>query len=159
MAQEIERKFLVAGDFSKGVSCSLPIVQGYLCSDARRTVRVRVCGDSGFITVKGASDESGLSRFEWEKEIPASDAMSLLELALPGVISKTRHLVPCPDGVHTWEVDEFHGDNEGLLLAEIELSSEDEAFERPDWLGKEVTGDPTYYNSALSRNPYKNWNR
>jgi len=155
MLQEIERKFLVKGDYKSEAFGQVRIIQGYLNSDPQRTVRVRVKGDRGFITVKGVN--SGASRFEWEKEIPAGEAEVLLELAEPGVIDKTRYLIRNSDGKHIWEVDEFHGDNEGLTVAEIELKSEDEAFEKPEWLGEEVTGDPRYFNSALKDNPYKNW--
>ena len=121
-------------------------------------MRVRVKGDKGFITIKGASNAGGATRFEWEKEIPADEAKALLSLAETGVIDKTRHLVKNTDGIHTWEVDEFHGDNDGLIVAEIELEDENEPFDKPSWLGEEVTGDPRYYNAMLSRNPYKNWN-
>lgn len=159
MAQEIERKFLVAGPFRPEAFSSYRIIQGYLCSDPDRTVRVRVRDDRGFITIKGGSSASGASRFEWEKEIPVQEAKALLQLAEPGVIDKTRYLIRNTDGVHIWEVDEFYGDNDGLLIAEIELSSEDEPFDRPAWLGEEVTGDARYYNSALSRKPFKSWNR
>ncbi len=155
MAQEIERKFLVSGDYKASAYKASRISQGYLCSDPARTVRVRLKDDKGFLTVKGAGDESGMSRFEWEKEISADDAKALLAICDPGVIDKTRHLVKV--GGHTYEVDEFHGDNEGLTVAEIELSDEAEAFERPFWLGKEVTGDARYYNSALAKHPYKDW--
>lgn len=157
MLQEIERKFLVKGDFKTEAYKRTRIIQGYLCSDPERTVRVRVKGEQGFITVKGAGSASGVSRFEWEKEIPVADAMALLEIAEPGVIDKTRFLVRCADGVHTWEVDEFHGENAGLVMAEIELNAEDETFDRPDWLGEEVTGDARYYNSMLKSDPFKNW--
>ena len=157
MAQEIERKFLVNGDFSGGVFDSTRITQGYLNSSPQRTVRVRLRGGRGFITVKGQSDASGASRIEWEKEIAPQEAQSLLALAEKGVIDKTRHLVRNTDGVHIWEVDVFHGDNEGLVVAEIELSSEDEAFDRPQWLGEEVTGDLRYYNSSLMKHPFKDW--
>ena len=157
MTQEIEKKFLIRGDFRKDVFKSLRITQGYLCSAPERTVRIRVRDDRGFITIKGIAGASGASHFEWEKEIPADEAMELLALAEPGVIDKTRHLIRNSDGVHTWEVDEFHGDNEGLLMAEIELGDENESFDRPDWLGEEVTGDGRYYNSMLARNPFKNW--
>lgn len=158
MAQEIERKFLVKGDSYKTEAyAAVRITQGYLCSMPERTVRVRVKGDRGFITVKGIGSASGASRFEWEKGIPVEDARALLKLAEPGVIDKTRHLVKADDGIHTWEVDEFHADNEGLTMAEVELTDENEAFARPDWLGEEVTGDARYYNSALSRCPYKDW--
>lgn len=152
---EIERKFLVCGDFKSSAFEALRITQGYLSSVPERTVRVRVKGDNGYITVKGAGSASGASRFEWEKEISLEDAEALMGLCEPGVIDKTRYLVKVGD--HTFEVDEFYGDNEGLTVAEVELSSEEEAFEKPSWLGREVTGDPRYYNSALVKNPYKNW--
>ena len=157
MAQEIERKFLVVGDFKPEVFRSYHIAQGYLSRTPGRTVRVRVRDDQGFITIKGPSFDGGLSRFEGEKEIPAGEAEELLALAEPVVIEKTRHLVRNADGVHTWEVDEFHGANSGLVLAEIELGSPDEAFARPSWLGPEVTGDRRYYNSHLSRFPFTSW--
>ena len=155
MSLEIERKFLVTGDFKQEAFNALRITQGYLCSAPERTVRVRIKGDKGYITIKGQSSASGLSRFEWEKEIPLAEAESLLKLAEPGVIDKTRYLVRDADGIHTWEVDEFHGANEGLVMAEIELESENDSFGRPAWLGEEVTGDPRYYNSYLSQHPYK----
>lgn len=155
MAVEIERKFLVDGEFRHIAESSVRVVQGYLSSVPERTVRVRVYGDRGFITIKGIGSSSGMSRFEWEKEISCEEAMSLLEICEAGVIDKTRHIVRVGD--HVYEVDEFHGDNEGLVVAEIELSSEDESFVRPDWLGREVTGDSRYYNSMLSSNPFKNW--
>ena len=120
-----------------------------------RTVRVRVKGEKGFITIKGIGSESGASRFEWEKEIPVAEVQELLKLCEPGVIDKTRYLVKA--GEHTFEVDEFYGDNEGLTVAEVELASENEAFDKPAWLGEEVTGDVKYYNSMLMKNPYKNW--
>ncbi len=155
MAQEIEKKFLVDGDFKSAAFKATRITQGYLSSVPERTVRVRVKGDKGFITVKGIGNESGASRFEWEKEIPVDDVKALLQICEPGVIDKTRYLVKA--GEHTFEVDEFYGDNEGLTVAEVELSDENEAFDRPSWLGKEVTGDAKYYNSMLMKNPYKNW--
>ena len=154
MAQEIERKFLVKGDFKAEAFKETRITQGYLSSVPERTVRVRVKGDKGFITIKGIGNASGASRFEWEKEIPVEEVRSLLELAEPGVIDKTRFLVKA--GEHTFEVDEFYGDNEGLTVAEVELSDENEAFEKPAWLGEEVTGDAKYFNSMLMKNPYKN---
>lgn len=157
MAFEIERKFLVAGDFKAEAFRAIPMKQGYLSSASGRTVRVRIAGDKGFLTIKGPSDASGLSRFEWEKEITISEAEALLEIAEPGVIDKTRYLVAAGDGKHTWEVDEFHGENEGLVVAEIELGATDEDFGRPAWLGAEVTGDRRYYNSYLSGNPFSNW--
>ena len=152
MAKEIERKFLVSGEFRQDSPESYNIMQGYICSDPGRTVRVRVRGDKGFLTIKGQSSEDGLSRFEWEKEIPVSEALELMNLCVSGVIDKTRYLVPY--GGHTYEVDVFHGSNEGLVLAEIELSDELEAFEKPFWLGEEVTGDMRYYNSMLSLHPF-----
>lgn len=157
MANEIERKFLVKGDYKSQAFKQTAICQGYLNSAPERTVRVRIKGEKGFVTVKGAGNETGVSRFEWEKEIPVEDAKSLLALAEPGVIDKVRFLVRSTDGIHTWEVDEFHGENEGLVVAEVELSDENETFDRPDWLGEEVTGDPRYFNSMLKKNPYKNW--
>lgn len=155
MAQEIEKKFLVAGEFKESAKKATRITQGYLSSVPERTVRVRVKGDKGYITVKGIGNDSGASRFEWEKEIPVEDVRDLLKICEPGVIDKTRYLVDC-DG-HTFGVDEFYGDNEGLVVAEVELSDENEAFTRPSWLGEEVTGDKKYYNSMLMKNPYKNW--
>lgn len=155
MAVEIERKFLVEGDFREEVRESFRIVQGYLSSDPHRTVRVRIKGDKAFLTVKGCSDKDGLARFEWEKEIGVAEAEQLLALCEPGVIDKVRHIVPV--GCHIYEVDEFHGDNEGLLVAEIELSATDEEFNKPLWLGKEVTGDEHYYNSMLKSRPYTKW--
>ena len=152
MAKEIERKFLVSGEFRQDSPESYRIMQGYICSDPDRTVRVRVRGDKGFLTIKGRSSEDGLSRYEWEKEIPVTEAAELMALCGSGVIDKTRYLVPF--GKHTYEVDVFHGANEGLVLAEIELSDEQEAFEMPSWLGEEVTGDVRYYNSMLSLHPF-----
>ena len=157
MLQEIERKFLVEGDFKHEAFDALRITQGYLSSVPERVVRVRVKGEQGFITVKGVSSPSGVSRFEWEKEISRDEALSLLQLCEPGVIDKTRYLVKNTDGKHSWEVDEFHGDNEGLVMAEVELSDENEPFGIPQWLGREVTGDAKYYNAALKDNPFKNW--
>lgn len=157
MNLEIERKFLVKGDFRKDAFESVEITQGYISSASGRTVRVRSWGDRAYLTIKGPSTVSGTSRFEWEKEITPDDFVQLMYVAEPGVVRKTRYLIRNTDGVHTWEVDEFHADNEGLVLAEIELQSEDDTFDRPDWLGEEVTGDRRYYNSALKSNPYKNW--
>ena len=155
MATEIERKFLVTVEFSRQVISAQRIVQGYICSQPGRTVRVRIRGEEGFLTIKGASDEKGLSRYEFEQKIPLADAEELLKLCEPGAIDKMRNLVPA--GKHTWEIDVFHGENEGLILAEIELASEDEPFERPDWIGQEVSGDRRYYNSMLTKHPYKQW--
>ncbi|MFC2766844.1 MAG: CYTH domain-containing protein [Prevotella sp.] len=155
MAQEIERKFLVKGDFKSEAFKATRITQGYLCSVPERTVRVRVKGDKGFITIKGIGNESGASRFEWEKEIPVAEVQDLLKLCEPGIIDKTRYLVKA--GEFTFEVDEFYGENEGLTVAEVEVPDENALFERPEWLGEEVTGDKRYYNSMLMKNPYKNW--
>ncbi len=156
MAQEIERKFLVKNDrFKNEAVKATRIVQGYLSSAPERTVRVRIRGDKGFLTVKGIGNETGASRFEWEIEIPKEDAEKLLRICEPGIIDKTRYLVKI--GEHVFEVDEFYGENEGLVLAEVELKAENEAFEKPAWLGKEVTGDVRYYNSMLMKNPYRRW--
>lgn len=155
MANEIERKFLVKGDFKNYANKSTRIVQGYLSSVPERTVRVRIKGDKGFLTIKGIGNVSGASRYEWEREIPVNEAEELLKICEPGVIDKTRYLVKVGD--HTFEVDEFYGENKGLVLAELELSSESEKFEKPDWLGEEVTGDTKYYNSMLMKNPFTKW--
>ncbi len=156
MAQEIERKFLVKNDaFKKESFNQTKIVQGFLSTVPERTVRIRIKGDKGFITVKGIGNKSGTSRFEWEKEISIQDATDLLKISEPGVIDKTRFNVK--SGEHTFEVDEFYGENEGLTVAEVELSAEDENFNKPSWLGEEVTGQVKYYNSMLMKNPYKDW--
>jgi adenylate cyclase len=155
MANEIERKFLVKGEFKNLASKETRIVQGYLSSIPERTVRVRIKGDKGFITIKGIGSASGATRYEWEKEIPTSEVEELLKICEPGVIDKTRFLVKV--GNHTFEVDEFYGENKGLTVAEIELSSESEAFVKPEWLGEEVTGDTKYYNSMLMKNPFTKW--
>jgi len=155
MANEIERKFLVKGEFKNLASKETRIVQGYLSSVPERTVRVRIKGDKGFITIKGIGSASGATRYEWEKEIPTSEVEELLKICEPGVIDKTRFLVKV--GNHTFEVDEFYGENKGLTVAEIELSSESEAFVKPEWLGEEVTGDTKYYNSMLMKNPFTKW--
>jgi adenylate cyclase len=148
--QEIERKFLVRDDsFKLEASRFHHIIQAYLSRDKARTVRVRIKDASGFITIKGNSNASGTTRFEWEKEILLNDAQSLIDIALPGVIEKVRYIIPAENNLF-WEVDEFLGENEGLLLAEIELPSENTTFAKPDWLGDEVTGQPEYYNAALS---------
>ena len=153
---EIERKFLVTNDdFKQQAFRQNRIKQGYLSAVPERTVRVRIKGDRGFMTVKGVSNATGMSRFEWEKEISVEDANQLLLLCERGVIDKTRFEVK--KGNHIYEIDEFYGENEGLVMAEIELSSEKEPFEKPEWLGDEVTTDPRYYNSYLSTNPYTNW--
>ena len=145
--------FLVRGDYKASACSSSRIMQGYLCASGGNTVRVRLRDDKAYLTIKGPTN--GLSRFEWEKEIPADDARALMALCHGGLIDKTRYLVPF--GGHTFEVDEFYGDTEGLTVAEVELASEDEAFERPEWLGEEVSDDPRYRNSHLLTAPYKSW--
>ncbi len=156
MAQEIEKKFLVKGDFKPFVTKQTSITQGYLSSVPERTVRVRIKGEKGYLTIKGKGNASGVSRFEWEKEISTKEVKELLKLCEPGIINKTRYLVPEKGGL-VFEVDEFYGDNQGLTVAEIELPTEDHPFEKPDWLGEEVTGNLQYFNSMLMKNPYKNW--
>ena len=156
MALEIERKFLVLDDSYKHEAFSKShIQQGYICSERGRTVRIRIRNERAYITIKGPSLNGGLSRYEFEQEIPLDDARKLLTLCDPGIIDKTRWLVKA--GNHTFEVDEFAGDNEGLTVAEVELASEDEAFEKPAFIGQEVTGDRRYYNSQLRCNPYCRW--
>ena len=156
MSQEIERKFLVKGDgFKQDAFQFLRITQGYLNSAPERTVRVRMKGEKGYLTVKGVADETGVCRYEWEKEIPVNEAEELLRLCEPGVIDKIRYLVRV--GAYIFEVDEFYGENKGLLMAEIELPEADAIFERPSWLGEEVTGDSRYYNSMLAKKPFREW--
>ena len=155
MAREIERKFLVSGDFKQEAVDSFHLVQGYISADPDRTVRVRIKGAHGYLTIKGRSSADGLSRYEWETEIPVEEARELMSLCGPGVIDKTRYLVPC--GAHTFEVEEFYGSNQGLILAEIELADEHEVFQKPSWLGEEVTGDTRYYNSMLMKCPFTEW--
>jgi adenylate cyclase len=156
MPQEIERKFLVLNEnYKTEATGSWRITQGYISSVLARTVRIRIKGDSAFLTIKGESDSSGLSRFEWEREISVKDAEELLILCEPGIIDKIRHEIKC--GNHLFEVDEFMGFNAGLVVAEVELRHEDESFDRPEWLGKEVTGEVKYYNSMLASNPFQNW--
>ena len=155
MSIEIERKFLVKGPFKEQAASRTHIIQGYISSQKGRTVRVRLRDQQAYLTIKGPSRDGGLSRYEFEKEITIDEGLSLLTLCEPGVIEKDRWLVPC--GKHTFEVDEFFGENEGLLLAEVELSAPDEPFEKPSFLGQEVTGDRRYYNSSLRINPYRNW--
>lgn len=153
---EIERKFLVKNTSYKNVAIShTRIVQGFLSSLPERTVRVRIKGELGFITIKGKSNASGTTRFEWEKEISLHEAEALLTLCEPGRISKVRYEIPQGDVV--FEVDEFAGENDGLVIAEVELPSEDTPFEKPEWLGVEVTGEVKYYNSQLSKKPYSSW--
>ena len=153
---EIERKFLVTStEFLSENTKSNRIVQGYLNSNSERTVRVRIKGNKGFLTIKGKGNESGTTRFEWEKEIPFEEAQSLLQLCEKGAIEKTRYEVKY--GNHIIEIDVFQGENQGLILAEIELQNENENIEKPNWLGEEVTGDIRYYNSYLSLHPFKTW--
>ncbi|WET02690.1 CYTH domain-containing protein [Flavobacterium sp. YJ01] len=155
---EIERKFLVkSDDFKTQAFAQNKIAQGYLSSVPERTVRVRIKGHKGFITIKGIGQNSGMSRFEWENEIPLDEAQELLKLCEKGKIEKTRYEIKA--GIHVYEVDEFYGENEGLVMAEIELNSEDEVFEKPEWLGEEVTNDQRYYNAYLSKNPFKDWQK
>ena len=150
--QEIERKFLVKNDDYKLEAEQVHhIIQVYLNRDPARTVRVRINDAAGFITVKGASDKTGTTRFEWEKEIPVEEARELIKIAEPGIIEKVRYIIPAGNGLK-WEVDEFLGNNEGLVLAGIELPAEDTPFDKPAWLDAEVTGNPQYYNAVLSRN-------
>jgi adenylate cyclase len=153
---EIERKFLVKSEEYKNSSFEKnEIAQGYLNSNPDRTVRVRIKGNQGYLTIKGKGNETGMSRLEWEKEIPVDEARTLMNICESGVITKIRYEIKF--GNHVYEVDEFFGENEGLVIAEIELKSEDETFEKPDWLGEEVTNNEKYYNSYLSNYPYKNW--
>lgn len=155
MPQEIERKFLVKGEYKSQAYAQSRIIQGYISSARGRTVRIRIRDEKGYLTIKGASDASGVSRYEWEKEIPLDEAGELMKICEPGVIDKTRYLVR--SGKHIFEVDEFYGENEGLVVAEVELASEDESFEKPDFIGQEVTGDVRYYNSQLMKHPFNEW--
>ncbi len=153
---EIERKFLVKSEAYKADASSNQLIeQGFLNTDPDRTVRVRVEGDKGFLTIKGRSNKAGTTRFEWEREIALAEAEALLNICEEGVIEKVRYLVPF--GAHVFEVDEFNGFNKGLTVAEVELQSESETFEKPAWLGAEVTGEVRYYNSQLSKQPYNTW--
>ena len=154
---EIERKFLVSSTaYREQAFAKERIVQGFLNTAPERTVRVRLKGEKGYLTIKGISNTAGTSRFEWEKNISKADAEALLALCEKGVIEKVRYEVAC-DG-HIYEIDEFMGENLGLTIAEIELKHENESFTKFDWLGKEVTGDVRYYNSQLSKQPYTTWN-
>lgn len=158
MAQEIERKFLVEGDaYRTQAFAHSRIMQGYISSQHGRTVRVRLRDDKGYLTIKGPSDAAGMSRYEWEKEIPADEARQLMTLCEPGLIDKIRYLVR--SGQHVFEVDEFYGDNAGLVMAEVELAREDEPYVKPDFIGQEVTGDVRYYNSYLKANPFTQWGK
>ena len=154
--EEIERKFLVKNNnYKKAISRSYKIAQGYLCLDPERTVRIRLKDQQGYITIKGKSNASSTTRFEWEKEISIQEATKLLTLCVAGKIEKERHEITY--GNHCFEVDEFSGRNSGLVIAEIELNDENEVFEKPEWLGQEVTEDFRYYNAYLSENPFENW--
>lgn len=155
MGKEIERKFLVLGNFKHLAFNSFRITQGYLNSLPQRSVRIRVKDNKGFITIKGIGNAQSTTRYEWEREMPLSEAEELLKLCEPGIIDKNRFLIKSGD--HIIEVDEFYGANQGLVIAEIELNSEDEEFDKPAWLGKEVTGDQRYYNVYLIKNPYSTW--
>ena len=157
MAVEIERKFLVKNNSFKQESfAEKSMKQGYLNSNKNRTVRIRITDDKAFITVKGNSNSTGVSRFEWEKEIDKLEAEELLLLCETTIIEKNRFYVKSRQ--HVYEIDEFFGDNYGLIIAEVELKNEDEAYTKPLWLGEEVTGRKKYYNSKLSKNPFKDWN-
>lgn len=156
MGQEIERKFLVNDNSYKAFAQSqVYILQGYLCSVPERTVRIRIAGEAGFLTIKGIGNQNGLSRFEWEQPIKLEDARALIRLCEPGMVEKIRYKVI--EGNKEIVVDEFLHNNHGLTIAEIELSSEDEAFFKPAWLGEEVTGNKKYYNSMLRLQPFSTW--
>ena len=155
---EIERKFLVVSDAYKTEAFkNTRIMQGFLNTDPERTVRVRLYGDNGFLTIKGISSNDGLTRFEWEHEILKKDAEDLLELCEKGVIDKMRYEIKVEN--HIFEVDEFFEDNQGLVIAELELKNEGEHFKKPNWLGEEVTGQLKYYNSQISKHPYNTWKK
>ena len=158
MAKEIERKFLVKDESYKDMAYASKVVkQGYICCANKKTVRIRTMNDKAYLTIKGPSDEAGLGRYEWEHEIPMDEAIELMRLCEPGMIDKTRYLVK--SGNHIVEVDEFHGENDGLVIAEIELRYEEEEYERPDFLSEEVTGDPRFYNSFLRQFPFSKWKK
>ena len=154
---ETERKFLVVGEFKSLSYNATRIQQGYIASNNGRTVRVRIRGDKGYLTIKGPSGLKGITRYEFDTEIPLDDARELMEICEPGIIDKTRYLVKSPDGRHIWEIDEFYGDNEGLVLAEVEVSHESEEGQKPDFIGREVTGDRRFYNSHMRSYPFKLW--
>lgn len=156
IGKEIERKFLVQDEFKEFSTSSFDIKQGFLCSVPERTVRIRLKDDEAFLTIKGIGNASGVSRFEWEKQIPKKEAIELFKICEPGLIVKRRYIIPVENDLF-FEIDEFYGDNQGLVIAEIELPEEDAAFSKPAWLGKEVTGDVKYYNSYLAQNPYHKW--
>lgn len=153
---EIERKFRVKNTtFLNKIKASFKITQGYLNSNKHRTVRVRTKANSGFITVKGISSADGTSRFEWEKQITLEEALLLLPLCEDFIIEKTRYIVPVGEVV--FEIDVFDGNNKGLIIAEVELTHKNQIFEKPDWLGEELTGDERFYNAYLSKKPYTSW--
>jgi len=156
VSKEIERKFLVKANFKEHAISSIDIKQGFLSTVPERTVRVRIKGDKGFLTIKGIGNASGISRFEWEKEISKKEAVELLKICEPGVIDKKRYIIAANKGLF-FEVDEFYGENLGLIIAEIELPDENTSFSKPLWLGKEVTGNVKFYNSYLVQNPYNKW--
>ncbi|PIE01416.1 MAG: adenylate cyclase [Acidobacteria bacterium] len=153
MGKEIERKFLVKSDTWRELARGVHYCQGYLSSVKERTVRVRTIEDKGFLTIKGIS--TGISRLEYEYPIPVEDAKALLNICEKPLIEKSRYKIE--HGGLVWEVDEFYGDNAGLILAEVELESEDQAYEKPDWIGEEVSSDPRYYNANLIKEPYTSW--
>lgn len=155
MSKEIERKFRVKGDFTSLVAKKTRLIQGYLLAAPEKSVRIRIKADKAFLTIKGKAEKGGIERYEWEKEIPVAEARELLDLCEGSLIEKIRYEIPA--GRHTWEVDVFEGENKGLVLAEIELNHPEEDFEKPAWLGEEVTGDPRFYNAFLCQDPYKNW--
>lgn len=155
MATEIERKFLVKGDFRPFVSGFYLIKQGYICRSKSKSVRIRIRNDQAFLTIKGASSDNGLSRYEFEQPVTVAEANELFKLCEPGMIEKERFIVPYQG--HNWEVDLFLGENKGLIIAEIELSAADETFYTPEWVGEEVTGQQKYYNSMLTLHPYNQW--
>ena len=155
-SQEIERKFLVIGNFKDFSSSVTEIKQGFLSTVPERTVRVRIMGEQAFLTIKGIGNHTGISRFEWEKEIKKKDALKLLEICEPGIVEKKRYIIETYNDLY-FEVDVFEGSNQGLVIAELELPTEETLFSKPDWLGKEVTGQIKYYNSNLVKNPYTSW--
>ena len=155
MNYEIERKFLVVGDYKSHAFNHYRIVQGYLSSVLERVVRIRIQGDTAYLTIKSTVSDTEFTRYEWEREIPLQDAEEMLKFCEKEIIEKTRYLVKV--GAHLFEVDEFYGNNQGLVVAEVELASEDEVFEKPDWLGQEVTSENRYYNSMLVKHPYSEW--
>ena len=157
MNYEIERKFLVDGEYKSQAFTHFRIVQGYLSSVPVRVVRIRIQDNSAFLTIKSTVSDSEFTRYEWEREIAVEDAEEMLQFCEKEIIEKTRYLIKA--GAHMFEVDEFYGSNQGLVIAEVELESEDEEFEKPNWLGKEVTSDARYYNSMLVKNPYSKWEK